>query len=749
MIRLIAAGMLAAIPCMAQDKGEEPTPAALAEIAKKLVPSLVQVEYRAQYDKGESPAGDRWAAWRQYYAGTQDASGQENDSWDQVIKEERPALRGGYLIGPTTVFTADPMLHPRFIKSIDVRFGDQLVAAKPKAYGKDDAGWTLELSQPLKGATALTFDPSKAGPFFSVVYERRDGGWAARVAGVRTSVTLTDDGRAFASNSGPMVIVDKSGAPVSFSGAGVLAADGSWRKKPEAWDAATQEEMAGLLSKLESETGASLLRVSLVLRSPRQPQNQAMHYRFPMGGPQDDQVATEWNGIGLLTDENTVLVLANLKPKVMGRLERIKVFSADGKEHAAQFVGTMKDWGAFVAKLDSPLRGAPKLAPGPITQCRGKLLLKAEVEVRGETRLAYFSRERIGSYYTRFKGDVYPAVAASSVQYSPYGQTGGAMSFLFNADGTLVGIPVERREKVTTEERWGGMGESIMVPAAILSAVLAEGSKAYDAENRPLSEQEENRLAWLGVELQALDPELARANNVMDQSRGGQTGAIVTFVYSDSPATKAGIEVGDIILRLHVEGQPQPLEVQMQGMDMFGGMFDQMWTMMDQMPEDYFDQMPKPWGAAETTLTRALTDIGFGTPFTAEVFRDGKVSSKAFKVEEGPRHYDSAKRFKSEAAGMTVRDMTYEVRRFFQLTPEDPGVIVSKVEKGSKVAVAGIKPLEQITSVNDAPVRNVGDLEKALAAGGELRLSVKRMREGRTVKIKLDPAKPEKPKENP
>jgi len=87
--------------------------------------------------------------------------------------------------------------------------------------------------------------------------------------------------------------------------------------------------------------------------------------------------------------------------------------------------------------------------------------------------------------------------------------------------------------------------------------------------------------------------------------------------------------------------------------------------------------------------------------------------------------------------------MTYEVRRFFQLKPEDPGVIVSKIEKGGKASVAGIRPLEQITSINDTPVKSVDDVEKALAAGGEMKVSVKRMMEGRTVKFKMDAAKAE------
>jgi hypothetical protein len=280
----------------------------------------------------------------------------------------------------------------------------------------------------------------------------------------------------------------------------------------------------------------------------------------------------------------------------------------------------------------------------------------------------------------------------------------------------------------------------MMAPVGIVAQLLKGREAAIDPENKPLSEEEENRLAWLGTELQGMDPELARANNVMEQTRNGMTGALVTYIYENSPASKAGLQVGDILLRLHVEGQPKPLDVQVEGGDAFGGMFDGIWGAMDQMPEEYFDQMPKPWGSAENALTRALTDIGFGTPFTADVYREGKVVSMPFRIEQGPPHFDGAKRCKSDAGGLTVRDLTYEVRRFYQLTPEDAGVIISKVERGGKASVAGLKPFELITAVNDAPMKSAEEFNKAIAPGGEFRFNVKRMTVGRIVKVRIPAA---------
>jgi S1-C subfamily serine protease len=81
--------------------------------------------------------------------------------------------------------------------------------------------------------------------------------------------------------------------------------------------------------------------------------------------------------------------------------------------------------------------------------------------------------------------------------------------------------------------------------------------------------------------------------------------------------------------------------------------------------------------------------------------------------------------------------MTYEVRRYFRKKPGDAGVIVAKIEPGSKASVSGLKPYEIITHINDKLVRSVEDFEKLIAGQSELRLAVKRMTRGRVVKIKM------------
>jgi S1-C subfamily serine protease len=222
---------------------------------------------------------------------------------------------------------------------------------------------------------------------------------------------------------------------------------------------------------------------------------------------------------------------------------------------------------------------------------------------------------------------------------------------------------------------------------------------------------------------------------VSDLTNEGRTGALVSYVYPDSPAAKAGIEIGTVVLRIHAEGQPKPIDVRVEEDRFSEGGFP--WDRLDELPEQYYDRIPQPWPNAENTVSRTLTDIGFGKKFTVDFFHGGKQFSKEFEVTPSPAYYNSAPRYKAEALGLTVRDLTYEVRRYFQKKPDEPGVVVAKIEPGSKASVSGIKPYEIVTHVNDKPVLNVKDFEKLIAGQTDLRLSIKRMAQGRVVKINM------------
>ncbi|MEW6744450.1 MAG: PDZ domain-containing protein [Planctomycetota bacterium] len=712
---------------------EEPSEAALLAIAERLSDSFVVVEYTPQMDKGELPSA--------YRAG-------RGEDWPGLLEEERPAEYAGYLIGEDRVVTGDRLVHPRFIARIAVRKGEEVVDATIDAYGLDRNVLFLRLMTPLRKGRPLVFDPSRSGPYRVADFDDEDGTWRVHVRKLAQElpmVALEPGGTAEVRLPEPGLYVDSGGVPVVLVAKRAYAVGEDWRLPPDKWPVLAASPLAGLLGRLDDVAGKGLLRTNLRFRSPRTSDSGDFGRRvFYSGDDSQDEEITEWHGTSLLLDEHTVLVLANLRPKVTARLESVLVFPLEGEPVAASFTGTLTDYGGFLARLERPLAGALRLEERGIQEFEDELLLAAQIRVMGETRVAHFDRQRILSFSLGWRRQVYPDVEAASGDRGapPWEQDSVAsLNFLFTRELGLLGVPLPHRAKVATGQggrswRYSDAARSVLA-STYLAAALRTGETVIDSENRPLREAEENRLAWLGVELQPMDPELARMNRIADQTRGGSTGAMVTFIYPNSPASEAGLQVGDVLLRLHIEGQPQPFEVVLQDGDSFGFPAD-FWEDIEGIPDEFLERMPKPWGSAENALTRALTDVGFGKHFRAEIFRDGKVFEQDFVVTEGPPHFDAAKRFESKAAGLTVRNLTYEVRRYYQLGPEDPGLIISKIEPGLPAAVAGLVPNELILAVNDQPLSDVDRLRDTLAPGGEFRLNVKRMTVGRLVTLKVE-----------
>jgi len=690
---------------------ETEPPASYAPVVDAVVPSLVRVEYTLRYDKGEPPqAGGRVRGGCPVRSDRFDA--------EAAVLEERPLVLEGFLVAPTQVVSPDPMIHPRFVESIAVRFADQVVRANPAAYAKDRDAVLLELEHPLKDAKPLRFDASKAPPYLVVTYGEASGAWTAAVQSLPTAMALDAQGRRFLPAPLYSLIVDEAGTPVGLAMNGRLPGDDSWKGSPSdlptgqaGWPFYSSDEMACMLADLEKRVTGGVWPVTLYFRSPRS-----------FFSSREDGGATEVHAMGLLIDDKRLLVLANLEPKVTARLERIVVQPLEGEPLTATFNCSLKDYGGLLATLEKP-GGAPlSFSAAPILGLRSVLLPTAWVRVYGEQQTRYFGHCRMDDFRIGWHGEVYPDTAGP-----------GEGPMLFDADGGLLALGVMQRKRVSASNRWS-KEQPVLTAAANLKEVLDDLANHVDSSNIPLSEAEESRLAWLGLELQPLNQQLARANRVSDQTRDGRTGAMVSYVYPESPAAQAGIEPGFIFLRLHVEGEPKPLEIEL-GREADIEPFP--WDELDNVPDQYFDRIPQPWPTAENTFTRALTDLGFGTKLQAEFFHDGRILTQSFEVAASPPHYESAPRAENKSIGLTVRDLTYEVRRYFQRKPEEPGVIVSKIEPGSKAAVAGIKPYEIITHVNDKPILNVKDFEGAVAGQEELRLSVKRMMRGRVVKINM------------
>lgn len=691
-------------------------PVADALIAQKFEPSCVRVEYVLQFDNADSPEvgglGERCPNCGQYHS-LGDGS--------ELVRQERPLEAAGFLLSPDEVLTADPMIHSRFIKSITVCYQNERICAAPKSYAVDHAAAILKLEKPLAQTRPIEFVKNPAGPFKALSYSRQNGQWTINISVIQDTFGKRQAGQPFLAGPSGSLIIDLQGSAIGVCMAETLPIDGTWQQSPANWPMLTVTQMDEKLKNLAATASDGILRVKLNFRSPRNSKDSSRYF-----DREDSESVTEMNQAGLLIDPNHVLILAKLSPQVTARLEQIRVHPTSGEPVKAVFEGTLTDYGALVVRLEQPLKGQPiRLCTEPITNFDQKILLYVEAKIQGENRIVHCGRNRIASFSVGWRQQIEPALSVSAEN-----------RFLFDLDNQLVALPLSRRSKIENEQdRWMSV-DATLIACCYLKPTLAMLKDNTDADNIPLTEDQENRIAWLGAELQSLSTELARIQNVSALTDDGQTGAMVSYIYEDSPASQAGLEIGDILLRVHVDNQPLPLEVSIDD-DMFDQTFP--WEQLGDLPEEYYDRIPAPWPNMENEFIRALTNLGFGTRFRAEIWRNNQTIIKDFVVTQSPPHYASAKTFKSEPLGMTVRNITYEVRRYFRMAPEDPGVIVSKLQTGSKAAVAGIRPYEVVTHINDEPILDASGFEKSIQAGGDLKLSLKRMNKGRVVTLYIAP----------
>jgi len=176
---------------------------------------------------------------------------------------------------------------------------------------------------------------------------------------------------------------------------------------------------------------------------------------------------------------------------------------------------------------------------------------------------------------------------------------------------------------------------------------------------------------WLGVAIQPVNPELAKSFHL-----AGPEGALVSSVVDGSPAGKAGLKSGDVI-------------VEYDGRKIAGA-----------------DQLPS--AVAETPVGRAVP---------LAVVRDGKRVTLTVTVGRLAESEPAAETPDGQAKpslGLAIEPLTPELAS--QLGVDGTrGVVVRAVEGDSPAANAGLRSGDVIVEVNRQPVGSVGDVRSALA----------------------------------
>jgi len=164
---------------------------------------------------------------------------------------------------------------------------------------------------------------------------------------------------------------------------------------------------------------------------------------------------------------------------------------------------------------------------------------------------------------------------------------------------------------------------------------------------------------FIGVTLQPVDNNLAQSFNLNKVQ-----GALVSDVTEDSPADKAGLKQGDIIL-------------------------------------DYDGKEV----ATITALRNAVSFMKPGSRITLKVLRDGREIKLPLTIGEYPDEQETVAS-KTNKLGIEVKPLTADIARNLGYIDLE-GVVVSKVNPSSPAAMAGIKQGTLIVAVNHAKIHSV------------------------------------------
>ncbi|MDD2901136.1 MAG: DegQ family serine endoprotease [Syntrophales bacterium] len=226
------------------------------------------------------------------------------------------------------------------------------------------------------------------------------------------------------------------------------------------------------------------------------------------------------------------------------------------------------------------------------------------------------------------------------------GNSGGA---LLNMKGELVGI------NTAIIAQGQGIGFAIPVNTAkpLVPQLISKGAVTR---------------GYLGVNIQSITPELAKAMNLKDSQ-----GALVADVVAGGPADQAGIKRGDVIIAFNGKAVKDS------------------------------HHLPPMVAATPVNQQAAVT-----------LLRNGKEQKISLKVGQLPGEKTASAQSVHPASGkwgLQLRDVTPPMAQRLHLQKEQ-GVVVAGIEPGSRADDAGIQRGDLILEVNRQPVSSVKDVLK-------------------------------------
>jgi serine protease Do len=423
-------------------------------------------------------------------------------------------------------------------------------------------------------------------------------------------------------------------------------------------------------AEVASQVSPAVVRIS-VAKTMKTPQGRGMPPGFerffgnpfgddegPMAGPGGKQHGM---GSGVVFDQKGYILTNN---HVVEGADDVKVTFIDGKTVSGKVVGTDPQSDLAVVKVDGVgvkavrFGDSDKIQVGEWTIAIGNPMGLDHTVTVGV--LSAKGRPGQGKNYQEF--------LQTDASINP-GNSGGP---LVNLDGEIIGI-----NTMIISGSGGSVGLGFAVPSSIAKPVaeqLMNGGKVH----RP----------YIGIGMQDLTPEMQKTLG----AKAPEHGAIVGQVQPGSPADKAGVHSGDIIVKID------------------GNTVD-----------------------GSKMVQRTILGKGIGQRVELAVWRDGKEQRVQATTGELPGEGGESKLGKgSDSAaghaklGLGLQTLTPQIGEQLELPKGLKGAVIGQVQPGSPAEDAGLQRGDVITEIDRKPVRSAEDaqglLGQARATGHLLRI---------------------------
>ena len=349
-------------------------------------------------------------------------------------------------------------------------------------------------------------------------------------------------------------------------------------------------------------------------------------------------------GSGVIIDGRRGYILTNAH--VVEETASINVVLKDEREFKAQIVGADPDSDLAVLRIESetPL---PDVKMGT-----SKDLMIGETVIAIGNPFGFSHTVTTGvvsalNRTVRADNHLYRNFIQTDASINP-GNSGGP---LLNIHGELIGINTAVYAKAQ------GIGFAIPIDRAkkIISDLIQHGEVIE---------------SWIGLIIQPLDDDLARYLKIPDRLRRKEGGMLVKKVFSASPARKAGIRAGDVILSI---GR-RPI-------------------------------------ASRSDYRATLKETPIGQTLSMEIWRDTRLKKMIVKTAHFPKGL--AESLARKILGISVTDITPKIRGRYRLDTKE-GVAIQEIDRQSHLARIGVRPGDVIRQIDEMTINNLKDFDRAI-----------------------------------